>query len=44
VAVPAIWPPKKPGTSAGLIPAKESVVARATVTAGLAKDVDELNQ
>jgi hypothetical protein len=30
----------KPGTSAGRIPANVSVSARATVTAGLANDVD----
>ena len=34
----------KAGTSAGRIPAKESVNARATVIAGFANEVDEVNQ
>src|SRR5437016_2358380 len=34
----------KPGTSAGLIPAKVSLAARATVTAGLANEVEAVNQ
>jgi hypothetical protein len=33
----------KPGTSAARMPANVSVNARATVTAGLAKDVDAVN-
>ena len=34
----------KPGTSEGAIPAKVSLSDRAMVTAGLAKDVDAVNQ
>src|SRR5437868_957048 len=34
----------KPGTSSGRIPANVSVAARARVTAGLANDVDAVNQ
>ena len=34
----------KPGASAGRMPAKVSVVARASVTAGLANDVEAVNQ
>src|ERR1700730_8370785 len=34
----------KPGTSVGRIPAKVSLADRASVTAGLANDVDEVNQ
>src|SRR5271170_4563687 len=34
----------KPGASSGLIPEKVLVKARAIVTAGLAKDVDAVNQ
>ena len=37
-------PTIKRGTLAGEIPAKVSVIDRATVTAGLANDVDEVNQ
>jgi len=33
-----------PGASAGRIPAKVSLAARASVTAGFANDVDEVNQ
>ena len=33
-----------PGTSAGRIPAKVSLAARASVKAGLAKDVYDVNQ
>ena len=33
-----------PGTSSGRIPAKVSDAALAIVTAGLAKDVEEVNQ
>jgi hypothetical protein len=34
----------KPGASAGRIPAKVLLAARASVTAGLAKDVELVNQ
>ena len=34
----------KPGTSLGRIPANVSVNALATVTAGLANEVDDVNQ
>jgi hypothetical protein len=34
----------KPGTSTNLIPAKLSLIERASVTAGFANDVDEVNQ
>jgi hypothetical protein len=34
----------KPGASAGRIPAKVSLAARANVTAGLAKEVEAVNQ
>jgi len=34
----------KPGTSAGLIPAKVSEAERASVTAGLANEVELVNQ
>src|SRR3989442_9194110 len=34
----------KPGASAGRIPAKVSVAARASVTAGLANEVEAVNQ
>ena len=34
----------KPGASIGRMPAKVSLRARAIVTAGLAKDVDAVNQ
>src|SRR5262245_20348017 len=43
-AAPSNWAPTKPGTSAGRIPAKVSVIARAIVTAGFANDVDAVNQ
>lgn len=33
-----------PGTSAGRIPVKVSLIILATVTAGFANDVDEVNQ
>ena len=33
-----------PGTEAGAMPAKVSLNARPMVTAGLANDVDEVNQ
>src|SRR5258706_8212783 len=35
---------RKPGTSLGRMPANVSVIARARVTAGLAKEVDAVNQ
>src|SRR5690348_9773256 len=41
---PAICAMLNPGASAWRMPAKVSVKARATVTAGLAKDVDAVNQ
>jgi hypothetical protein len=34
----------KPGASAGRMPAKVSLAARARVTAGFANEVDEVNQ
>jgi len=33
-----------PGASMGRMPAKVSLAARASVTAGLAKDVEDVNQ
>src|SRR5689334_2790935 len=42
--VPRVCATINAGTSRGLIPAKLFVIARATVTAGLAKDVDAVNQ
>ena len=36
--------PMKPGTEAGAMPAKVSESMRAMVTAGLANEVDEVNQ
>jgi hypothetical protein len=33
-----------PGASAGRMPAKVSLAARASVTAGFANEVDEVNQ
>src|ERR1044071_6905081 len=44
VTAPATCPAINPGTSAGRIPAKVSVRARATVTAGFANDVEAVNQ
>ena len=41
---PTSCAPMKPGTSAGRMPANVSVAARASVTAGLANDVDAVNQ
>ena len=41
---PTIWARMKAGASAGRMPEKVSVKARATVTAGLANEVDEVNQ
>ncbi len=43
-AAPMICMPTKAGTEAGAMPAKVSVKARPIVTAGFAKDVDEVNQ
>jgi hypothetical protein len=40
----AHWATINPGTSTGCIPANVSLNARATVTAGFAKDVDAVNQ
>src|SRR5690349_23134938 len=41
---PTIWLNQKPGTSAGRIPANVLVIALASVTAGLANDVEAVNQ
>jgi hypothetical protein len=41
---PATWDPRNQGTSLGLMPAKVLEKARAIVTAGFAKDVDDVNQ
>ncbi len=41
---PSSWPRTKSGTLYGEIPAKVSVIARAKVTAGLANEVDDVNQ
>ena len=41
---PMSWAITKPGTEAGLMPAKVSLNIRPTVTAGLAKEVEEVNQ
>src|SRR5438552_2341178 len=41
---PANWEAMKPGTSTGRIPEKVFVIERARVTAGLANDVDAVNQ
>src|SRR6478735_8652643 len=43
-AAPTSCATMKPGASAGRMPAKVSLEARANVTAGLANDVDEVNQ
>ena len=43
-AAPTTCAAMKPGTSAGRMPANVSVAARASVTAGLANDVDAVNQ
>jgi hypothetical protein len=43
-AIPASCAAMNAGTPAGAIPANVSESARATVTAGLAKDVDAVNQ
>jgi len=44
IAAPTNWAATNPGTSAGRIPLNVSVAALATVTAGLANDVDAVNQ
>jgi hypothetical protein len=41
---PMSWAAIKPGASAGRMPAKVFVKARASVTAGLANDVEAVNQ
>jgi hypothetical protein len=41
---PATWATMKPATPAGAIPAKVSDSERAMVTAGLAKEVEAVNQ
>jgi len=43
-APPASWATMNPGASAGRMPANVSLAARASVTAGLANDVDAVNQ
>src|SRR5262249_61277888 len=43
-AAPRNWAAMKPGTSAGRMPANVSLAARASVTAGLANEVDAVNQ
>jgi len=43
-AAPASWARMKPGACAGMMPEKVSVRLRAIVTAGLAKEVEEVNQ
>jgi hypothetical protein len=43
-AAPRSWATMKPDASTGRMPAKVSLAARARVTAGLAKDVDDVNQ
>src|SRR5690242_2536537 len=44
VAAPANCATIKPGASTGRMPAKVLLAARASVTAGLAKEVDDVNQ
>lgn len=39
-----IWAAMKPGASGGAIPANVSLSERAMVTAGLAKEVEAVNQ
>ncbi len=41
---PTIWAAMKPGACAGWMPENVSVKARATVTAGLANEVEAVNQ
>jgi hypothetical protein len=43
-SIPTTWARIKAGAAAGAMPAKVSDKARATVTAGLANDVDAVNQ
>src|SRR5208337_1296782 len=43
-SAPKNWENRKPGTSRGRMPANVSLAARARVTAGLANDVDDVNQ
>ena len=43
-AAPTSWAPTKGATSIVRMPAKVSVSLRATVTAGLANEVDAVNQ
>ena len=43
-SAPRICATMNPGTSDGAMPAKVSLSERAMVTAGLAKDVDAVNQ
>ena len=43
-AAPASWARTKGGASSGRMPAKVSERVRASVTAGCANDVDEVNQ
>ena len=43
-APPASWAMMNPGASAGRMPTNVSLAARASVTAGLANDVDDVNQ
>ena len=43
-AAPKSWATTKPGTSAGRMPAKVSGAERASVTAGLANEVEAVNQ
>jgi len=43
-ALPRSWATTKPGTSMGRIPANVLLAARASVTAGFANEVDDVNQ
>jgi hypothetical protein len=43
-AAPMTWASMKPGTEAGAMPAKVLLKIRPTLTAGLANDVEEVNQ
>jgi len=43
-AAPHNWAAMNPGASGGRIPAKVSLAHRASVTAGLAKDVEDVYQ
>jgi hypothetical protein len=44
VAAPTICAAMKPGTSEGRMPEKVLLAARASVTAGFANDVEDVNQ